>query len=46
VQRGYDTKIVEFKGKKGKLTEKQRHMIERDGWIIYVLRTVDEAINL
>jgi hypothetical protein len=46
-QRGYDTKIVEFKHPKtGKLTERQRTMIERDGWIIYVIRTVEDALNL
>ena len=46
VQRGYETKIVEFKSARGRLTTQQRKMVDREGWIIYVLRSLEDALNL
>lgn len=43
VQRGHDTKLIEIKSDKGKLTKDQRKMIEKDGWIVHVIRSVADA---
>lgn len=46
IQRGYDTKLIEVKSDKGKLTADQVRFIDQEGWHVQIVRTVEEALSL